>query len=318
MKSRSPVWSVHKLWPVITLLAVLPLCAQEPQDDSKEENQAELVTTPVVYEWGMLVVVSPEGVGGVRFLEPSERGNKNGNGLVRIKYEWRFLAREEGAVEQTGAGVLYANLKNDKVHNGNFEARCGPQKLTWTHKTMTLGSVSYDPRKFLVHPLAVGYFSKKAQRFDHPVIDLRRYSPDNRNAPEGTMGGPFCYQDCVLVARHEQGLATFEFGQPEERKAENAPTLYGIPFRGRFESWEGKIEKTSGKLYEEQVRAGKLEKGQLFLHAGPFKMEWSQSSQSVGWCYYEPETTSVWCVEKNSLQPLLKSIKAQAGELPLP
>jgi len=88
-------------------------------------QQQPLVRIRVPYARSMLVVVAAEGVAALRFSEPFELNNDTGNGVARIDYEWRFLAREKDAAEKTGSGRVFVRLVDGKVAHGSFGLDCG-------------------------------------------------------------------------------------------------------------------------------------------------------------------------------------------------
>jgi hypothetical protein len=72
-----------------------------------DEQNKKLVRMPVRYDQAMLVLVSPEGSGGVRFIEPFDKGNETGNGIVGISYP-----TDDGAsnsVDQCMADIVMTN-----------------------------------------------------------------------------------------------------------------------------------------------------------------------------------------------------------------
>ncbi|QDT51507.1 hypothetical protein Pan258_55960 [Symmachiella dynata] len=294
----------------VFLTSCLPLTIRADEGAIQKDAVAkstfgETVKMPVNYHRSMLVVVSEQGVAGVRFLDAFERGNKTGNGVVGVSYEWRFQGREADAKEQTGRGRVFAKLKNGEVQKGTFDVQCGPMSLTWSYRQQKSGVVAFDPRNMSVHSLADNYFTERKGDPLHKPVDLRRFLQAEANSNGSQMGAPVYYEDCAVVVKHPSGLAIFEFGEPFEVETDKEFPHYGIPFHSRFLSPGKPTREHNGEVYEERFLQGGFIKSQLNLEAGPLQMEWSQGDQSLGWIYYAPEQTPVWIVEKGSLETLI-------------
>jgi hypothetical protein len=93
----------------------------------------------------------------------------------------------------------------------------------------------------------------------------------------------------MLVLTHEKGVAAVIFTDE---------TKDGVKYRYRYIPKDGKEESGTGELFEKYKRRpsdkpGKTlvvdDGGQLFLKAGPSKVEWSYSGKGKGHIYYRPE-----------------------------
>jgi hypothetical protein len=229
---------------------------QPPPPKPTEKNQsgeaiqeAGLVQTTCKYDTAMLVVVSKHGAAGVRFIDPFELGNKSGNGIVGVSYEWRFQGRKTGMKEQTGTGRVYAKLVNSNVRDGSFSVKCGPVHFTWSYKDKRLSVIQYNPRDLGVHPVALRHFAKIQAPPEVEAIDLRRFLQP-KDARAFRTAEPVLYSKGVIVVRDANGIATFEFGKTFERRKGETQTLYGVPYHFTFLSPEGKTKEGDGEVYE--------------------------------------------------------------------
>lgn len=292
------------------------------------EPQPELVRMSIVYKDTMLVVVSRDGAGGIRFFDAFERANDTGNGIVGCSYEWRYLPRQPGAAEATGKGSLFAKLVNGAVRNGELAVTCGPLELEWIPAGKLRGSVQFAPAKIAVHPVAAGYFSAVKNAPNAPIdpVDLGRFlsadevaaaahraedytDPDTetKNYP-GQVAGSVLYKKCLLVARDPQGIATFQFGRPFEKHLPEKETRYVVPYDFTFTSHDGTVQQSGhDEVYEREVD-GKYKKGRLYLEAGPIHFYWSRGGDESGWAYYDPAWIRIWNVELESGKTLVDAL----------
>ena len=111
---------------------------------------------------------------------------------------------------------------------------------------------------------------------------------------KGTISAPVAYEDLMLVLSTKDGIAAVAFGKEVEK---------GVTYRYRFvpqgkekeESGEGKVfEKYKLVPTKDPDKMEVVDEGsQLFLKAGPIKVEWSYSMAGRGWIYYTPEVVRV-------------------------
>ncbi|HUG69833.1 MAG TPA: hypothetical protein VMM76_18925, partial [Pirellulaceae bacterium] len=277
-----------------------PRPARAEQDPSgKARLQDELVQTTVVYDSAMVVVVSDRGAAGVRFFEAFELGNKSGNGVIGVSYEWRFLEGELGAEEETGTGRVFAKLVDGNVRDGSLVVTCGPIELAWAHKSKVSGIVQFNPRDLAVHPVAAHYFAEKKKPFPAAPIDLSRFLQREEPAKPATTAGPVRYGSDVLVVKDANGVATFEFGTAFERAKEANQKLQGVPYHFTLVSPDGETKEGDGEVYETYTN-GKYDNdaSRLDLEAGPLHITWSRGGDDRGWIYYDPARNLIWCVDK--------------------
>jgi hypothetical protein len=291
-----------------------PHPARSEQDQpGKARLQEELVQTTVVYDSAMVVVVSNRGVAGVRFFEAFELGNKSGNGVIGVSYEWRFLERELGAGEETGTGRVFAKLVDGNVRDGSLVVTCGPIELTWAHKSKAIGIVRFNPRDLAVHPVSARYFAEKKKPFPAVPIDLSQFLQREAPAKPKTTAGPVRYGSDVLVVKDANGVATFEFGTAFERAKEPNQKLQGVSYHFTLVSPEGETKEGDGEVYETYTNdkydndAGRLE-----LEAGPLRITWSRGGDDLGWIYYDPARSLIWCVDKPYAKQLVGVIAGDA------
>jgi hypothetical protein len=110
----------------------------------------------------------------------------------------------------------------------------------------------------------------------------------------GRVAAPVVYKDLMLVLASDEGVAAVVF--TDELKE-------GRAYKFRYESNDGKTKDSGdGKVFEKYKRfPGKKPKetvvvddgGELYLKAGPIKVEWSYSDDERGWIYYIPEKVRV-------------------------
>ena len=310
---------------ILCCAAGLPLRADEepPQPGHAEEDQsgeasqhADLVQTTVNYDKAMLVAVSKEGAAGIRFIDAFELGNKSGNGVVGVSYEWRFVARKPGAEEQTGNGRVFAKLVDGDVRDGSFAVTCGLIELTWAYKDKASGVVRYNPRDVSVHPVAAERFAARQVAARNapltvPPIALSLFLQLDEDVPATRTAGPVLYGNSVLVVRDRNGIATFEFGTAFERAKGANQTLFGVPYDFTFVSPEGETQEGDGEVYETYTD-GKYDRGLLDFKAGPLQIHWSRGGDELGWIYYDPARNPIWCVDQPYVKRLVGVIAADA------
>jgi hypothetical protein len=311
-----------------TLMALIICCSaiflradeEPPRQDRAEQDQPgdagrqdELVPMTVKYDRAMLVVVSKHGAAGVRFFDPIELGNKSGNGVVGVSYEWRFLERELGAAEQTGTGRVFAKLVDGNVRDGLLGVTCGPLELIWAHQNKASGVVRFNPRELAVHPVSADYFAERKKHFPGASIDLRRFLRQEEPVKPTTTAGPVLYGSDVLVVRDANDIATFEFGAAFERAKGADQKLHGVPYHFTLVSPEGETTEGDGEVYETYTN-DKYDEGasQLDLEAGPLQITWSRGGDDLGWIYYDPPRKLIWCVDKPYAEQLVRAISGDA------
>jgi hypothetical protein len=291
-----------------------------------EEEAKQLVRMPLIYEQGMVVVVSSEGAGGVRFFEAFEMGNESGNGIVGVSYQWRYLERKPDAVEKTGTGRVFAKLVDGAVHHGSSMVTCGPIQLTWNPVNRESGFVQYKPREVAVHPVAAEYFAdKKAQQIQ--AVELSRFlyldeaaikehgaevysGPDSEpRRYKADTSGPVKYAGCVLVAKDPAGIATFKFGRVFERNQSQDEKHHVVTYEFTFMSHDGKSSQAgNGEVYERYV-GNQYNGGRLNLEAGPLHLAWSRGGNDSGWVYYDPTWIRVWEVDPADAEALTSAVR---------
>jgi len=123
--------------------------------------------------------------------------------------------------------------------------------------------------------------------------------------PPGQTSAPVVYDGAVLVVATDAGVAAFAF-------TERVHLGTGYTFRFR-PAGGGKEETGTGKVFEryKAVQRGGpnaveyvYDGGELWLTAGPVKVEWSRGGPKSGWVYFDPEKAKVQAVEGARLEAL--------------
>jgi hypothetical protein len=123
--------------------------------------------------------------------------------------------------------------------------------------------------------------------------------------PRGQMSAPVMYDGAVLVVATEAGVAAFAF-------TDRVHLGTGYTYRFRPASG-GKEEAGTGKVFEryKAVQRGGpnnveyvYDGGELWLSAGPVKVDWSYGGTKSGWLYFDPEKVKVQAVEGAGLEAL--------------
>jgi hypothetical protein len=119
------------------------------------------------------------------------------------------------------------------------------------------------------------------------------------------MSAPVVYDGAVLVVATHAGVAAFAF-------TDRVHLGTGYTFRFR-PAGGGKEEAGAGRVFEryKAVRRGGpndveyvYDGGELWLTAGPVKVEWSRGGPKGGWVYFDPEKARVQAVEAAGLEAL--------------
>jgi hypothetical protein len=118
--------------------------------------------------------------------------------------------------------------------------------------------------------------------------------------PRGRMSAAVAYDGAVLVVATDAGVAAFAF-------TERIHLGTGYTFRFR-PAGGGKEQTGTGKVFEryKAVQRGGgpndvtyvYDGGELWLTAGPVKLEWSRGGPTSGWVYFDPEKMKVQAVER--------------------
>jgi hypothetical protein len=129
------------------------------------------------------------------------------------------------------------------------------------------------------------------------LLPAQAPAPAPAPAAREKVSAPVVYEGLMLVVTTKDGVAAFAFGKEVPR---------GVGYRWRFlPAGGGKEQSGEGKVFETYSRAavaapgGRVvqgvqdEGGQLFLTAGPIRLEWSYSAAGRGWVYYLPEQARV-------------------------
>jgi hypothetical protein len=116
--------------------------------------------------------------------------------------------------------------------------------------------------------------------------------------PRGQMSAPVVYDEAVLVVATDAGVAAFAFTERVH---------LGIGFTFRFRpAGGGKDETGTGKVFERYKAVQRrgpndveyvYDGGELWLTAGPVKLEWSRGGPKSGWVYFDPAKMKVQAVE---------------------
>jgi hypothetical protein len=123
--------------------------------------------------------------------------------------------------------------------------------------------------------------------------------------PRGQTSAPVVYDGAVLVAATDAGVAAFAFTERVH---------LGTGYTFRFRPADGGKEQTgTAKVFERYKaiqRGGPndvdyvYDGGELWLTAGPVKLEWSRGGPKSGWVYFDPEKMKVQAVEGERLGAL--------------
>jgi hypothetical protein len=128
------------------------------------------------------------------------------------------------------------------------------------------------------------------------------------SAPAEKLSAPVVYADVLLILSSEDGVAAVLFDKDLEQ---------GVSYRYRFLPKGTDPEQTGdGKVFEKvervptkgphgQVVTGVVDKGsQLFIAAGPMKLQWSFAAKGKGWVYYRPEEVRVQIANAKDFEKL--------------
>lgn len=303
----------------VLILGIRSLSAADP----------ELVRMPFEYDKAMLVIVTPQGAGAVRFIESFQKGNETGNGIIGCDYEWRYLELKPDAMEQTGKGCVFAKLVDSKVVHASPEVNCGPITIIWGHQDENWGIAKYDPTEFIVHPVVARSFADglRDEPFSKRKIDLERFLYRDEestkahlaevyNGPEMPtqhykleVAGPIRYDNCTLVVRDASGVATFLFDKAFEQKRDGGEVRFGIGYEYSYISHDGLITKSGHDEVYERYLKDKYEQGRLYLQAGPIHFPWSRGGSEIGWMYYDPTWIQVSSVDQADAKILTQAFR---------
>jgi hypothetical protein len=130
-----------------------------------------------------------------------------------------------------------------------------------------------------------------------PLVGISPAREKTASALPEKLSAPVVYEDLMLILSTRDGVAAVVFVED---------IVEGVAYRYRFLAKGTEKEQTGeGKVFEKYERAptrgphgrvvtGALDKGsQLFITAGPTKLEWSYSSKGRGWVYFRPEEIRV-------------------------
>ena len=107
------------------------------------------------------------------------------------------------------------------------------------------------------------------------------------------MSAPITYEGLMLVLIHEKGVAAVVFGEE---------TKEGVKYKYRYLPKGGKEESGLGEVFERYIRLPgdkpnetRLidDGGQLYLKAGPSRVQWSYVAKGYGHIYYRPKYVEV-------------------------
>ena len=140
---------------------------------------------------------------------------------------------------------------------------------------------------FVVRPLViaiVGLFGSGPVADAEPEVAIE--------VVDSELSAPVVYQDLMLILTTPKGAAAVVFTDTFEEEIDGE-THYGVGYRFRYESADGK-EKLSGKgkVFERYID-GQYNEGELSIVAGPIELVWSRGSTKMGWIYYSPEKVRV-------------------------
>ena len=145
-------------------------------------------------------------------------------------------------------------------------------------------------RRRMVAALAFLIFSADGAASDEPpqISGVRNVDTADR------VTAPVVYEDLVLVLASDEGVAAIVFTDKLKE---------GRAYKFRYESKDGKTKKAgTGKVFEKYNRIltktpnelGVVDVGgELYLQAGPLKLEWSYADDERGWVYCKPEKVRV-------------------------
>jgi hypothetical protein len=125
-----------------------------------------------------------------------------------------------------------------------------------------------------------------------PITGVKEVDTEDRVA------APVYYKDQMLVLATDQGVAAVVFTDKVKEGAKE-----GRKYKFRYESKDGKTKESgTGAVYENYKRVPQKEAGkfavedlgsELYLKAGPIKLEWSLAEDESGWLYYNPDKVRV-------------------------
>lgn len=112
-----------------------------------------------------------------------------------------------------------------------------------------------------------------------------------RRPPKVT--APVVYKDLMLVLVTKDGAAAVAFTEVFDEETSDTEKRYCVKYRFRYESRDGKTHKSGIGVVYERYTKGRYDHGDLFVTAGPIRVEWSRGGAKRGWIYYAPEKTRV-------------------------
>jgi hypothetical protein len=128
-----------------------------------------------------------------------------------------------------------------------------------------------------------------------PLVAGKKAAPPA--AAPAKISAPVVYEDLMLIVSTSDGVAAIAFGKEIEQ---GVTYRYRLLLKGaeKERSGEGKVfekyERVPTQGPHGEVVAGLVDRGsELFLTAGPVKLEWSYSAKRRGWVYYQPEQVLV-------------------------
>lgn len=312
--------------PLFSLLVITAITgiAQNPQT-----QQQGLIRTKVAYASGMMICVGNEGVAAARFDEPFELGNETGNGVVGIKYRWRFQAFDDAKATNISEGDerLFVNLRDGDPIDGQSILHCGPIAVQWIYQDNEFGILEFDPKIHEVYIISENYFEHKMRGEEDFYLKLISFQPTvitttqmakNPSQPDklnNTIGGRriaahTLYEGQSTLIQDDAGIASINFGKSFNRLSAENTSERGVTYDYTFWPISGDPVTGSGEVYE-LYKGNAYQDGEskLEINAGQISITWSIGGEQGGWLYYEPTKTRVWRCETNSkdvLQEILK------------
>ncbi len=284
-----------------------------------------LVHVPIVYERGMLVSVSEEGAGAIRFLKPFALGNENANGVVGVEYLWRYLpADSPDGQELTGQGKVFSKLTDGVATKDSAQIECGPITFRWQFADERTGLIEYNSEIARVHTLSESEFAGVPDaEHQQPPLDLSIFlhtipenaSNNNRIEDKRTMKvAPLVeYNGTATIVRHKSGVAIFEFGESFERVHSPTETHFGVQYQYTFVPTSGCNQTGKGEVYEQYKDKGYDGQGsRLVLRGGPIGITWSWGGEESGWLYCDLDEMLVWTCSTADKESLLRAISSSA------
>jgi len=273
---------------------------------SKPSTDAQ---TPIVYGRGMFVCVSEEGAVAVRIVRPVGSANETGNGLVRIRYQWRFLsASNPDGDEMKGAGKVLHTLKDGRSTKASSAMKIGSTTVGWQYQSPRVGLIEFNPRKQRIYVFEETSFEGMPGHI--PPLGLKAFLLGDSSSAKTkavVVGGLVSYEGTATLVQGPEGLAIIKFGEVFSRELPNARQQHGVSYLFRYLPDSGSDTKGEGEVYESYKNNMYDSAGSsVVVRAGAIEMDWSRGGDEDGFLYYDPSKMRIQTCKASDVEKLLQ------------